>query len=76
VTTDLITKLEKVAESTPADNTTKLTEIKTIVDELKTKGAKADLTDITSKVDALTTTAKEIKDSTSSQGTAPAGTNY
>ena len=78
ITTDLITKLESVANSTPADQTTKLTEIKTIIDELKTKGAKADLTDITAKVDALTTTAKNIKEATEKikPSSIDGGTNY
>jgi len=62
LTEELVKKLEKVADSTPADQTTKLTEIKTIIDDIKTKGAKADLTDITSKVDALTSTAANIKE--------------
>jgi hypothetical protein len=57
----LITKLETISKSTPADNTQKLTDIKTIIDELKTKGAKADLTDITAKVNAISEKADEIK---------------
>lgn len=64
LTADLITKLETVTNSTPADQTTKLTEIKTIIEKLKEKGVKADLTDITAKVDALTTTANNIKEKT------------
>jgi len=76
LTSDLITKLESVANSTPADQTTKLTEIKTIIDELKTKGTKVDLTDITAKVDALTAKAEEIKSAQGKGGDSPAGTNY
>jgi len=66
LTADLITKLETVAQSTPADQTAKLTEIKTIIEELKTKGSQeVNLTDITKKVDDLTTTANEIKEAKS-----------
>src|SRR5947207_11858527 len=70
LTEELVKKLEKVADSTPADQTTKMTEIKTTIDELKTKGAKADLTDITSKVDQLASTAANIKEN---QEKGPAG---
>lgn len=68
LTAELVKKLEKVADSTPADQTQKLTDIKTTIDEIKTKGAKADLTDIISKVDALSSKADEIKTQTGKDG--------
>jgi hypothetical protein len=66
LTADLITKLDNLAQGVDKDgkvkiDETKLSEIKTIIEEVKTKGVSANLSDLTSKLDKLDSKAEEIK---------------
>ncbi|CAG8667489.1 9381_t:CDS:2, partial [Cetraspora pellucida] len=66
LTSDLITKLDNLTKSVDTDgkiklDNTKITEIKTLVEEIKNKGAKADLTETNNKIDEVKTKVEGIK---------------
>lgn len=69
ITPDLLTKLENLTKDGVKVDETKLTEIKTIIEEIKNKGTKADLTDTNNKINELKEKIEKV------QPTNP-GTNY
>jgi hypothetical protein len=79
LTSDLITKLDALSKGVDENGKVKidettLTGIKNCVEEIKTKGTKPDLTELTKKLTDLANKADEIK--SEAQKGQPQGTNY